>query len=192
VAGALAEKFGKQLNVGTETYEKMVLKARELEGTNKWFKSIRVLFVGMKSGIKEGMQDPLIATNLLLKGASKIGSGIQYGMKQVGSAAKSLSGGDGVISGLTTGLSTMVGKIPMIGGLLSGVVDAFSAVADFAISINDNVIKAGRNLNLSSEQAIKLNRHFQDISRSNGDVFVTSKKLLESQAELGNELGINC
>jgi hypothetical protein len=191
VAGALAEKFGKQLNVGTETYEKMVEKARELEGTNKWFKSTRVLFVGMKSAIKEGMQDPLIATNLLLKGASKIGSGIQYGMKQVGSAAKSLSGGDGVISGLTTGLSSMVGKLPLIGGLLSGVVDAFSAVADLAISINDTIIKTGRNLNLSSQQAVALNRHFQDISITNGDIFVTSKKLLESQAELGNELEIN-
>ena len=191
VAGGLAEKFAKNLNIGTDTYEAMVEKARELEGTNKWFKSTRVLFVGMKSAIKEGLEDPLIKITLLSKGISGIGSGLKSGMKQVGSAAKALSGGDGVISGLTSGLSSMVGKIPMIGGLLSGVVDAFSAVADLAIGINDNIIKAGRNLNLSSQEAIKLNRHFQDVSRSNGDVFVTSKKLLESQVELGNQLEIN-
>ena len=191
VAGGLAEKFAKNLNIGTDTYEAMVEKARELEGTNKWFKSTRVLFLGMKSAIKEGLQDPLIKITLLSKGISGIGSGLKSGMKQVGSAAKALSGGDGVISGLTSGLSSMVGKIPMIGGLLSGVVDAFSAVADLAIGINDNIIKAGRNLNLSSQEAIKLNRHFQDVSRSNGDVFVTSKKLLESQVELGNQLEIN-
>ena len=47
-AGAMAKMFGQNLGVGTETYEKMVKKARELEGTNKWFKSTRVLFLGMK------------------------------------------------------------------------------------------------------------------------------------------------
>jgi hypothetical protein len=191
VAGGLAEKFAKNLNIGTETYEAMVEKARELEGTNKWFKSTRVLFLGMKSAIKEGLQDPLIKITLLSKGISGIGSGLKSGMKQVGSAAKALSGGDGVITGITSGLSSMVEKIPMIGGLLSGFIGAFSAVADLAIGINDSIIKAGRNLNLSSQEAIKLNRHFQDISRSNGDVFVTSKKLLESQVELGNQLEIN-
>lgn len=189
-AGALAKIFGRNLNVGTETYEKMVEKARELEKSNAWFKSTRVLFLGMKSAIIEGFQDPLFRTALILKGISSLGSVLKSGMSAIGNAAKSLGGG-GVVSGLTSGLSSMVGKIPMIGGVLSGVVDLFSSIADFAVSINDNIIKAGRNLNLNSEQAIKLNRHFQDISRSNGDIFVTSKKLLESQVELGDQLGIN-
>ena len=190
-AGALALVFGKNLNVGNETYEKMVLEARKLEGTNKWFKGTRVLFTGMKSAIKEGLQDPLITTSLALKGIGAVGSGIKSGFKAIGSGAKALGGGDGIISGLTSGLSSMVGNIPIVGGLLSGVVSAFSAVADLAIGINDNIIKAGRNLNLSVNQAIALNRHFQDVSRANGDVFVTSKKLLETQVELGKQLEIN-
>jgi hypothetical protein len=149
--------------------------------------------------VEEAREDQTLTVKKVIAVAALAG-----GLKAVGSIAKnvgsSLSSGfksltkdnsEGIISGLTTGLSSMVGKLPLIGGLLSGVVDIFSTIADLAIGINDNVIKAGKNLNLSSEQAIKLNRHFQDISRSNGDVFVTSKKLLESQVELGNQLEIN-
>lgn len=173
VIGFLSNNLGIYKNL----YSKIVEEAREdNKATLNRVKTIGILIGSLK-----------LAGSV----AKGIGSGIQSGMKSIGSAAKSLSSGDGVISGLTSGLSSMVGKIPMIGGLLSGVVDAFSSIADFAVSINDNVIKAGRNLNLSGEQAIKLNRHFQDISRSNGDVFVTSKKLLEAQVELGNQLEIN-
>lgn len=173
VIGFLSNNLGIYKNL----YSKIVEEAREdNKATLNRVKTIGILIGSLK-----------LAGSV----AKGIGSGIQSGMKSIGSAAKSLSSGDGVISGLTSGLSSMVGKIPMIGGLLSGVVDAFSSIADFAISINDNVIKAGRNLNLSGEQAIKLNRHFQDISRSNGDIFVTSKKLLEAQVELGNQLEIN-
>jgi hypothetical protein len=149
--------------------------------------------------VEEAREDETLTVKKVIAVAALAG-----GLKAVGSIAKnvgsSLSSGfksltkdnsEGIVSGLTTGLSSMVGKLPLIGGLLSGVVDTFSTIADLAIGINDNVIKAGKNLNLSSEQAIKLNRHFQDISRSNGDVFVTSKKLLESQVELGNQLEIN-
>lgn len=173
VIGFLSNNLGIYKNL----YSKIVEEAREdNKATLNRVKTIGILIGSLK-----------LAGSV----AKGIGSGIQSGMKSIGSAAKSLSSGDGVISGLTSGLSSMVGKIPMIGGLLSGVVDAFSSIADFAVSINDNVIKAGRNLNLSGEQAIKLNRHFQDISRSNGDIFVTSKKLLEAQVELGNQLEIN-
>lgn len=173
VIGFLSNNLGIYKNL----YSKIVEEAREdNKATLNRVKTIGILIGSLK-----------LAGSV----AKGIGSGIQSGMKSIGSAAKSLSSGDGMISGLTSGLSSMVGKIPMIGGLLSGVVDAFSSIADFAVSINDNVIKAGRNLNLSGEQAIKLNRHFQDISRSNGDIFVTSKKLLEAQVELGNQLEIN-
>lgn len=173
VIGFLSNNLGIYKNL----YSKIVEEAREDNKTtlNK-VKTIGVLIGSLK-----------LAGSL----AKGIGSGLQSGMNALGSAAKSLSGGEGAISGLTSGLSSLVGKIPMIGGLLSGVVDLFSSVADLAIGINDTVIKTGRNLNLSVNQAIALNRHFQDISRTNGDVFITSKKLLESQAELGNELEIN-
>lgn len=173
VIGFLSNNLGIYKNL----YSKIVEEAREDNKTtlNK-VKTIGILIGSLK-----------LAGSL----AKGIGSGLQSGMNALGSAAKSLSGGEGAISGLTSGLSSLVGKIPMIGGLLSGVVDLFSSVADLAIGINDTVIKTGRNLNLSVNQAIALNRHFQDVSRTNGDIFVTSKKLLESQAELGNELEIN-
>lgn len=76
-AGALAKLFGQNLNVGAETYEKMVEKARELEKRNASFKSLRVLFLGMKSAIKEGLQDPIIAVGAIMKANNMILSGMK-------------------------------------------------------------------------------------------------------------------
>jgi hypothetical protein len=168
--GFLSDKFG----IFGNLYSKIVEEGRE---DNKQTVN-KVKIIG-------GLVGLLKSVGSLIKG---VGSSLISGINPF---IKSLSSGEGTISGLTRGLSSMVGKFPVIGGFLSGIVDTFSSIADLAIGINDNVIKAGRNLNLNSQQAIALNRHFQDVSRTNGDIFVTSKKLLESQAELGNELEIN-
>ena len=166
----LSKNFGVLENL----YSKIVEEAREDDTTTlKKVKTVAI-FVGLLK-ISAG----------LIKG---IGSSLISGINPF---LKSLSTGEGTISSLTSGLSSMVGKLPVVGGFLSGIVNIFSSIADLAIGINDTVIKTGRNLNLNSQQAVALNRHFQDISRTNGDVFVTSKKMLESQAELGNELEIN-
>jgi hypothetical protein len=76
-AGALAKIFGQNLNVGEETLKKMVLKAKELEESNKSFKSLRVLFLGMKSAIKEGIHDPLIGVGMVMKVNNAIFSGLK-------------------------------------------------------------------------------------------------------------------
>jgi len=168
--GFLSDKFG----IFGNLYSKIVEEGRE---DNKQTVN-KVKIIG-------GLVGLLKSVGSLIKG---VGSSLISGINPF---IKSLSSGEGTISGLTRGLSSMVGKLPVIGGFLSGIVDTFSSIADLALGINDTVIKTGRNLNLNSQQAIALNRHFQDVSRTNGDIFITSKKLLESQAELGNELEIN-
>jgi hypothetical protein len=87
-AGAMAKMFGQNLGVGTETYEKMVKKARELEGTNKWFKSTRVLFTGIKSAIKESWEDPLLRIAMLTKANSMMMSGLKSAFGFIGNIAK--------------------------------------------------------------------------------------------------------
>jgi hypothetical protein len=76
-AGALAKLFGQNLNVGSETYEKMVKKARELEKTNASFKALKVLTFGMKTAIKEGLQDPLVGLGMVMKVNNAIFSGLK-------------------------------------------------------------------------------------------------------------------
>jgi len=87
-AGALAKLFGQNLNVGTETYEKMVEKARELEKANASFKSLRVLILGMKSAIKEGLQDPIIAVGAIIKANNMLFSGMKSAFGFVSSIVK--------------------------------------------------------------------------------------------------------
>jgi hypothetical protein len=76
-AGALAKIFGQNLNVGEETYGKMVEKARELEKTNASFKSLKVLIFGAKTAIKEGLKDPLIGVGMVMKANNAIFSGLK-------------------------------------------------------------------------------------------------------------------
>jgi hypothetical protein len=99
--------------------------------------------------------------------------------------------GGGVISGLTGGISNMAKNIPFVGGLLSGLIDGFSALLDVVVGVDSAIVKAGRNLGMTSAEARQLNRHFQDISVSQGNVFVTSKKMLESYSELAGQLEVN-
>jgi hypothetical protein len=89
-AGAMAKMFGQNLGVGTESYEKMVEKARELEGTSKWFKSTRVLFLGMKSAIKEGLQDPLLRIGMITKANNMLMAGLKSAFGFIKGIAKTV------------------------------------------------------------------------------------------------------
>ena len=189
--GILATKLG----LGSEYYEDMVEKARELNKRGEEFtfgdklKSLKKLALG---AFKEGIKDPLVVLPALYKGVSK---GLDTLGGAVGKTGKFMGGlsenSTGVVSNLTSGMSGMLKDIPMVGGLLGGLVDGFSGVADLLLGANDQIVKAGRNLGLSSAQAETMMHHFQDVSMSNNDIYVTSKKLLETQVEIGGQLGIN-
>ena len=189
--GILATKLG----LGSEYYEDMVEKARELNKRGEEFtfgdklKSLKKLALG---AFKEGIKDPLVVLPALYKGVSK---GLDTLGGAVGKTGKFMGGlsenSTGVVSNLTSGMSGMLKNIPMVGGLLGGLVDGFSGVADLLLGANDQIVKAGRNLGLSSAQAETMMHHFQDVSMSNNDIYVTSKKLLETQVEIGGQLGIN-
>ena len=74
--------------------------------------------------------------------------------------------------------------------MLGGFIDGISAVLDLVIGVDNFIIKSGRDLNLNTQEARALNREFQNISFNSGNVFTTSRKLLESQVELSNQLGV--
>jgi hypothetical protein len=173
--GKLLGLTNKYLGVGGKLYGKIVEEAREGSTQTKTM---------VKLGAALGLT--LVASAKLAKAAiSKVFDGAMTGLKGL------TPEGGGVVSGLTGGISSMAKNIPFIGGMLSGLIDGFSTLLDVVVGVDDAIVKAGRNLGMSSGQARQLNRHFQDISLSQGNVFVTSKKLLESYSELAGQLEIN-
>jgi len=69
-AGAAAKMLGTNIQVGTEAYEAMV------EAARKGYSSTRVMFIGFKKAIKEGLNDPLIGAGMIAKANNAIFSGI--------------------------------------------------------------------------------------------------------------------
>lgn len=173
--GKLISLSNKYLGIGASLHEKIVLEAREGVSTTKnWIK-----FGGLLTAAFLG------TFNLVSKIGKFIGTQVIDGLKAL------TPEGGGVVSGITGGVSSMIKNIPLVGGLLGSIVDGFSALLDVVVGVDSAIVKAGRNLGMTSDQARQLNRHFQDVSFNQGNVFVTSKKLLESQVELSNQLGLN-
>jgi hypothetical protein len=157
------------------------------------------IFKDLNEKIVEETREGVSTTSNMVKTVAVLGvvgyaaaKSLGSGLSKAGGAMKGLSeNSTGVVSNLTSGMSGMLKSIPMVGGLLGGLVDGFSGIADLLLGANDQIIKAGRNLGLSTAQSEKMMHHFQDVSFRNNDIFVTSKKLLETQVEVGAQLGIN-
>ena len=168
--GAAMKFLSQNLNIGKDAYAKMVLEAREGETTTKkWILTAAFLGVTAKAA---------------WSGVNKIASGFSE-------QTKKLAENEGPINKLFSPLTGLVSQIPLIGGLLGSVLNTFTSILDVAVGIDDRIVKAGRNLGLTSPEAAELNKHFQDVSYNAGNIFITSKKLLESQLELNKEMGVN-
>jgi hypothetical protein len=163
--GTLLKLSNKYLGVGGDLYGKIVSEARDGETTTKKWVLTTGLLVGAFAGVKAGIG----AVN---KGVS------------------SITGSGGPISKLVSPFTDLISKIPVIGGLLGGVVDMLANVADYATESSSAVQKFGRNLGYSAEQATKINNYFSGIAHSSGDLLYNSRKLRESQTELSDVLGI--
>ena len=217
LTGIVAENFAKKLGVGEEVYEAMILKARKLQaeqeaaaakrasegkeplkGLQKGLQSVgnkfKVFGTGMSSLFKSAVSslaDPAVLAVVL----GKIGSGISNVFKSaagiLGSAMKGIGGelAEGPIQNLTKPISGLLEKIPLVGGLLGGVVDMMSTFMDLAVNANSQFVKMGRELGLSAAESQKLANNFSDIAQNSSDVFLNAKRLYEAQIDLGRQLG---
>jgi transcriptional regulator with XRE-family HTH domain len=217
LTGIAAENFAKKLGVGEEVYEAMILKARKLQaqqeaaavkrasegkeplkGLQKGLQSVgnkfKVFGTGMGSLFKSAVSslaDPAVLAVVL----GKIGSGISNVFKSaagiLGSAMKGIGGelAEGPIQNLTKPISGFLEKIPLVGGLLGGVVDMMSTFMDLAVNANSQFVKMGRELGLDAAESQKLANNFSDIAQNSSDVFLNAKRLYEAQIDLGRQLG---
>ena len=217
LTGIAAENFAKKLGVGEEVYEAMITKARKLQaqqevaavkrevegkaplntlqkGLQNVGNKFKVFGTGMSAlfkGAISSLADPAVLALVL----GKIGSGINNVFKSaagiLGSAMKGIGGelAEGPIQNLTKPISGFLEKIPLVGGLLGGVVDMMATFMDYAMNANSQFVKMGRELGLSADESQKLANNFSNYANSTNDVFVNSKKLYEAQIGLSKQLG---
>jgi hypothetical protein len=165
--GRLLNISNKYLGIGGGLYTKIVEEARKGESTTKnWIKGTGIL-VGLLVAAKKGLEKTI--------------SGIS-----------GLAGnGGGPISKLVAPVSNLVKGIPIIGGLLGGVVDLFANLADFATESASAVKLFGRNLGLSEIEASKINNQFSNIAHNSGNLLFNSRKFREVQTEISSATGLN-
>jgi hypothetical protein len=196
LTGGLATVLSKNLGIGTNVMSAMVEGSRNADGSLKKLSKFDTLKLGLSAigkSVKENLNDPLVISAAIVKG-------ISTGFKAANNAAKSvMSGTTGAMSSLsdsdtiqkmTSGVSGLLKNIPFVGGLLGGMVDSVSAFLDLTISASSKVQKMGRELGLSSQQALALNNSFNKFANSTNDALLNSQKLFETQIELGNQLGV--
>lgn len=114
-------------------------------------------------------------------------------------AAALVSGGVGIgggaVSGagatsLLGGVSDVAKKIPFIGEALGDVLDLFKGILDFALGVDAANTRIARSLGISKTQAIALKKDFIAIEQASTSIVVNQTRLLESQIELSQQLGV--
>jgi hypothetical protein len=206
LVGGLAGKFGIGEQVQQDMVAQQKLLAAQAAASGKksgtFSDKLSVAKTGLKSmgkGLVDNFKtDPVFKYGAALGAVGLAYKGVSAGLDMVGNAAAKtgnflagMSKHSGtLVRDLTSGISDLARNIPLVGGLLGGLVDGFSAILDLMLGVDDYAVKMGRQLNLNADAARGLARSYREMSFANGDIFVTAEKMLESQVELAGALGI--
>ena len=161
-----------------------LLAALGLAGIVAAFATIKAKFAGlgkMAAGVGGAMKSGL---NAPLQSAAALISGESLGM---GGGAVSGAGATSMLGGLQSMLST----IPLIGGMLGGLTGAFKGIVDAVLGIDQANMKVARTLNISAKEAEAMRASFKKAADASGNIAVNETRMLQSQVEIGNRLGIN-
>lgn len=80
--------------------------------------------------------------------------------------------------------------IPAIGGAIAGVVGLLKSAFDYILGIQDQTVKFARAMNISTGAARQIKGEFASLSVSSGDIFINTQKMVESQMEMVDALGV--
>ena len=119
-----------------------------------------------------------------LAGAANLLTGEDYGM---GGGKANASGATSLLGGLSSILKT----IPLIGGVLGGVVDMFKAMLDAVLGIEQANFRVGRALNISAGAADKMRDHFIKVAKASDNIVVNDARMFQSLVEINKQLGTN-
>jgi hypothetical protein len=119
-----------------------------------------------------------------LQSAAALISGDSLGM---GGGAASGAGATSMLGGL----QNIAAAIPGIGGLLGGLVGAFKAMVDAVLGVDQANMRVARTMNITKEAAATMRESFDKTAAASDNIVVNSTRLMQSQVEIGNQLGIN-
>ena len=165
--GKLLGFTSKYLGIGKDLYGKIVEEARNGETATKKMVIATAALTGSLA--------------LAVKGAEKFATAI----------STNLTGSGGPISKLVSPFTELVSKIPVVGGLIGGVVDMLANVADYATEAGSQVQLFARNLGMSVGDAKNLNAQYSNIAANSGDLLYNSRKFRETQMEIAEATGRN-
>jgi len=200
LTGVALGKVSEKLGLGSKYSAELVEKARELEDEGKKLTFGDKLSALKKAGvgaIRETFTDPLTAIPAAAAIAVGAYKAVEAGLTMIGNAAAKTGNfvaglsedSSNIVRGLASNVSGLARNIPLVGGLLGGLIDGFAAILDLVLGVDNMIVKTGRQLNMSAEAARGLYRQFGAISQASGDIYMNGKKYLESQLELTKELG---
>lgn len=136
---------------------------------------------GMLSGVGTAIKSALVAP--LGEAAAMMGSKTAVG---IGGGAVSGAGATSILDGF----GSMLGTIPLIGGALQGLTSAFKTVLDAVLGIDQANTNVARSMGTSKEEAKAFREEMLGVQKAYGSVVVNQTRLVESQLELGDALGI--
>jgi ElaB/YqjD/DUF883 family membrane-anchored ribosome-binding protein len=145
------------------------------------------LVVGIKAAmgpLKELGNQVKAGLTSSLAGAANLLTGEDYGM---GGGKANASGATSILGGLSSILKT----IPLVGGILGGVVDMFKAMLDAVLGVEQANFRVGRALNISAGAADNMRKQFDGIAAASDNIVVNSTRMLQSQVEISKQLGTN-
>lgn len=152
---------------------------------------------GLVAGVKAGLDKlsapfkalgGLVKSNLsapLAQASNLVSGGIGGGM---GIGGGGISGGGA--TNLLGGFQDLISKIPIVGGLLGGLVGIFKSIVDLVLGIDQGLTNFARNIGMSKDRAKGIKEEFRAIAKASDNIVVNETRLMESQAELTKALGV--
>lgn len=192
--GAAMTFFADKIGVAASYQEALVQKAKDLQKVGKQLTfgdKIAALGKASMGALTEVIKDPLAfaaAWKAVSAGFDKLGGAFA----KAGSAAASMSEHSTTgVRTLTSGISDLAKNIPMVGGLIGGLIDGFAGLLDFAVGATAHIHEMGRQIGLSAQESINLNNQFSDFATHSGKATLNSEELFKTHLAISKQLGIN-
>ena len=158
-----------------DAFAEVVEKARDGKDISKWVVAQAIGAIALKKAW-DGVKYVFLTTiDLMKKGIASL---VPEGAKNP-------------LSGMFDTVSNLMNDIPYLGKVFGPLVDALNSALSIILHVDNTIVKAGRSLNMNTQQARQLYDQYQKVAAVSGDTFITSQKLLQSRVDLGTELGVN-
>ena len=206
VRAGIMQSIGKTLGVEQEVRKALISASREAmvydEKTGKItsgnINKIKVGFDAITKGVRSNLSVMSVGTKvfaglgILIKGARFAADMLGKAFSKVGGVIRGLSPDtSSFFANITGPIQSLVSNIPIVGGLLSGVVGAASSLLDLIIGVDHKIVSMGRQLGMGASQARKLNDEFIKLAANAADNAITSNRLWKSYSDIASVNGIN-